>query len=141
MMRRIAALAMVAVLYMGADGGCDPKGDPTATAPAPAPADPKPNPRKTRDDRQPLVRIAFISTEATYHRITWAIGNKGEILDWHGSRWNTTQRAWPGAEVELTVEAVGQGRYINCIAEVDGEIVDYMHRNDAGDCKVSYVIP
>lgn len=82
----------------------------------------------------------MISTEKVTQIITWKINGKGDSFEWDGSRWNTTKRGWPGAVLELRVEAIGQGRYVNCMVEVDGDIKDYMHRNDAGDCTVRYVI-
>lgn len=110
--RRITALIAAAILSMGADGGCDPKGDPTQQEPNPAPADPKP---KRSDSRGDEIRdFEFTGPAGARAKITWGLSGaeKTEAVRLPANRTVRVPQAHKGAIIgEVTI--IGEGR-VNC---------------------------
>lgn len=64
--------------------------------------------------------------------------------DEKGSLWTETFAVPRGTQVILLVEEDERGGYKECLIRIDGKIAlpgGYMHRNDAGDCRVEAVVP
>lgn len=64
--------------------------------------------------------------------------------DEEGSLWTETFAVPRGTQVILLVEEDERGGYKECLIRIDGKIAlpgGYMHRNDAGDCRVEAVVP
>lgn len=64
--------------------------------------------------------------------------------DEEGSLWTETIAVPRGTQVTLLVEEDERGGYKECLIRIDGKIAlpgGYMHRNDAGDCRVEAVVP
>jgi len=61
-----------------------------------------------------------------------------------GEPWTEYLALHSGAEVRLLVEQHGVGGFLMCSISANGKVLlpsGYMHRNDAGDCDVSGVVP
>lgn len=102
-------MLIAAVLSMGADGGCDPKGDPTQQEPNPAPADPKPKASKKRDDE--IRDFEFKGTENARAKITWGLSGalKTEVVQLPAYRVVRVPQIHNGAIIgEVTI--IGNGK-------------------------------
>lgn len=110
--RRITALIAAVILSMGADGGCDPKGDPTQREPNPAPADPKPKRSEKSDDE--IRDFQFTGLKDARAKIVWGLSGalKTEIVQLPAYRTLRVPQTHTGAIIgEVTI--IGEGR-VNC---------------------------
>lgn len=138
--RYIVALACATVLMMGAEGGCDPKGDPTATAPAPVPADPKP---QQKAKQTPAERVVLLTVVWTVEPGTWAQVQYWENAVPRGTfrpgngRWVEELRVAPGTPILLKGLMRNAGE-MSCLAQVVGGEQDRGFRTGPGpvECKV-----
>lgn len=56
------------------------------------------------------------------------------------SEWTQKFNVSSGTKIELKAEHGYTGGYLQCVIYVNDKIVNYEHRNDAGDCNISYVV-
>lgn len=146
--RRTLALAACGVFLMGARLDCPKKDNAQGQQPAPVPNEPVPaqDPYPTRDDRQLRVTFKMSTKPMNTQTIEWKLGSKGNKFQWHDDSWDRIEVGSPGDVATLTVQADEQGRFVICQIWVNGQMPTlnmlskgdnpYMHRNDAGDCKV-----
>lgn len=139
--KKIVALVAVAILSMGADGGCDPKGDPIATAPAPAPADPKPKKPKTQEtpkDRTVILTVVWTVEPGVWAQVQYWVNAElqGTFRPADG-RWVTEVHAKPGTPILLKGLMRNSGE-MSCLAQVIGGEQDRDIRSGRGsvNCKV-----
>lgn len=143
--RTIAGLIALLPLAMGAEGGCGDQVDPIATAPAPKAADPEPHIEESKEPKKVLFAVTLDRARAI--TVTWKIDGAGESEKVTRSIWKREEIAFTGSVASLTVEQDERGGFTQCEILVNGKMdpiwqVDhgfnpYMHRNDAGDCKVT----
>lgn len=133
--KRIIALIGVAMLSMGADGGCDPKGDPTATAPAPAPADPKP---EKEEDKTVLMTVVWTKKPGTWQQVQyWENAEPSKVFRPSNGRWVHEIQVAPGTPVVLKGIMRSEGEMSCLLQVVDGEQNrDYRSGPGNVQCKV-----
>lgn len=131
-LRSVAALALSAVMMMGAESpGCGAKpGEQPAPQADPAPAEVRPtvfdapkdrdwtkpdpefsnpipiNPPKTKDDRQPLVIMQALIDPPRSALVVWVKNGRETRYAWHEDTLSITQRASPGDRFALRIEEV-----------------------------------
>lgn len=136
---------------MGAYSACP--NDTQGKEPKPEANKPVPNadPHPPRDDRQIRVTFKMTTKPMNTQTIDWRLGNsKGNRFQWHDDTWDRTEVGSPGDVATLTVQADAEGRLVICQIWVNGQMPTipmlskgdnpYMHRNDAGDCKVKVTL-
>jgi hypothetical protein len=83
--------------------------------------------------------------------ITWQVDNRRNQFSWYSAPWERVEYGTRGSTASLLVENHGEGGYTQCLIYVDGQLLKpqpgdahfdpFMQRNDAGDCRVSVIIP
>lgn len=161
--RTLRAAALLAVIAVGVDTpkGCanQDKGPgeqenvkPIAEATAPPRGHSAQPGNAAKHDRKRKVTLKAIWSPKREVSISWKIGGHYKPpFSWYGSPWERTQDTYSGDRVELTVENHGVGGFTACSIMIDGvnlrTLVEddknqpYVHRNDAGDCKVWVIVP
>lgn len=153
--RMTRAVALLAVLAVGVETpkGCDggKKIDEVQDV-SPVPGD-KANPTRsveaTPSKRANQARVLEFEANWLPRRkvtMTWEINGKTKTISQYTSPWMREEIVRKGDIADLTVENHSTGGFLQCAIKIDGRIPigvgnSYMHRNDAGDCEVSIVVP